>query len=74
MEVQGDLVATAGFSKRMGQVMADNMVKVFDCRCVAVSPFVESFIIECMQQLSACALPHFFKASWLQQAYGPGHG
>jgi hypothetical protein len=34
MEVQGDLVATAGFSKRMGQVMAENVVKVFDCRCV----------------------------------------
>jgi hypothetical protein len=32
MEVQGELVATAGFSKRMGQVMADSMVKVFDCR------------------------------------------
>lgn len=32
MEVQGDLVATAGFNKRMGQVTADNMVKVFDCR------------------------------------------
>jgi hypothetical protein len=32
MEVQGDLVATAGCSKRMGQVMAENVVKVFDCR------------------------------------------
>lgn len=32
MEVQGDLVATAGYSKRMGQVMAENVVKVFDCR------------------------------------------
>lgn len=32
MEVQGDMIATAGFSRRMGQVMADNLVKVFDCR------------------------------------------
>lgn len=32
MELSGDLVATWGYTKRMGQVLPDNMVKVFDCR------------------------------------------
>ncbi|KAF8066299.1 Pan2 [Scenedesmus sp. PABB004] len=34
LEVQGDLLATAGFSRRMGQAMAENCVKVFDARSV----------------------------------------
>lgn len=42
IDVRGDLIATCGYSIRMGQVVADNMVKViavawcWRCCCVAL--------------------------------------
>eukprot|EP00775_Hariotina_reticulata_P003367 gene3367-3642_t len=32
LAVHGEMIASCGFSRRMGQVVPDNMVKVFDCR------------------------------------------
>jgi hypothetical protein len=32
LEVHGEMIASCGFSRRMGQVVPDNTVKVFDCR------------------------------------------